>query len=173
MINIGILQDEKGEAIHNLMKDILKYATNLNIGHIDLINPKTIKYKYNILIFGKNVEDFNINNILCTKGIVVLNIDEKFYYPIRLMNPVKIITYGFNSKACITISSVINGSYDTIQLCIQRSISTLNGQLLEPQEFPINTQNKNVINVLSVVAVAILSGYRIDDLGCKLFMEKY
>jgi|GEM_PF-1738959 len=167
MINIGVLQED-GSTTHNIIKDVFKYRGNINI---DLVNrSETAKSKYNIIISDKKITDFDIDKILCSEAIVVLNIDEKLKCPIKFLNPVKVVTYGFNSKACVTVSSVANGAYNTIQLCIQRSISTLHGEILEPQEFPINTQSKNILNVISAVTTVILTGYDIQNLNSKLFV---
>ena len=170
MTNIGILQGGKGKTTYNIIRQILKYTTNLNVSNLDLINYTNSQNKYNILILSENVINFNIHEILCNKAIIVLNIDEKLCYPIKLLNSASIITYGFNSKACITASSVVNGSYNTVQFCIQRSISRLDGQILEPQEFPVKTQNKDILNVLSAVTTVILSGYDISSLNHKFFV---
>jgi hypothetical protein len=44
----------------------------------------------------------------------------------------KVITYGFNSRVCITASSVTE---DGLQLCIQRAFVDLGGNIRSPQEF--------------------------------------
>ena len=65
--------------------------------------------------------------------------------------PVKVITFGFNSKSTITISSVKD---DKIIVCIQREIEKLNGEILESQEKKIIVlNNKNIYNNLVVFII--------------------
>ncbi|MCL2351795.1 MAG: hypothetical protein FWC55_04595 [Firmicutes bacterium] len=44
----------------------------------------------------------------------------------------ELITCGFNGKDCVTASSVTEND---LQICVQRNIPTLDGRILEPQEF--------------------------------------
>lgn len=85
-----------------------------------------------------------------------LTITENCHVIINTDNPVSalptcegIITYGFNSKASVTASSI---SDDALQVCIQRSFKTLSDRIYEPQEF--NTafpQSANPLNVLGAI----------------------
>ncbi len=50
-----------------------------------------------------------------------------------------IITYGFNSKATITMSSL---NEDNILVCLQRNIKILDGRILEQQEVNIELDEK-------------------------------
>ncbi|MCL2702052.1 MAG: hypothetical protein FWE91_00370 [Defluviitaleaceae bacterium] len=71
---------------------------------------------------------------------VVLNSDEKNLA--GLLDPSSIplltITYGFNSKASITASSVRDGE---LCVCVQRSFTTPSGKRRERQEFTVETRN--------------------------------
>ena len=49
------------------------------------------------------------------------------------------ITYGLNSYATATASSLIeDGSYLRFQYCLQRNIVSLKGKIIECQEFPVS-----------------------------------
>ena len=68
-----------------------------------------------------------------------------------------IITYGFNSKATITISSI---KEESTMLCIQRSIKGVNNNIIEEQEFNINIERNNVNKLYNVLVIfTILSIY--------------
>ncbi|MDR0405289.1 MAG: hypothetical protein LBH54_00695, partial [Clostridiales bacterium] len=67
-----------------------------------------------------------------------------------------VITYGFNSKATITASSV-NDSH--MVLCLQRAIVDLRGNEIEPQEFSVAlTGVYQPEAVMLIVSVGIVSG---------------
>ena len=67
--------------------------------------------------------------------ITMLNTDE----PIPLYNPSSVvITYGLNPLSTVTASSISTEEGLTcFSCCLQRSIVTLRGEILEPQEFPV------------------------------------
>jgi len=63
---------------------------------------------------------------------LVANADDKNIFPYLSPRRAKLITYGFNNKACVTASSVTD---DGLHVCIQRSFTTLDGTTRDPQEF--------------------------------------
>ena len=63
---------------------------------------------------------------------------------------VNIITYGFNSKSTITISSVTT---DDVLICIQRNINSNYG-IIELQEIKI--ENNEKYSIYDLIAVVIL-----------------
>ena len=65
-------------------------------------------------------------------GYLVVNADDKAIFPYLSGGSAKLITYGFNNKACITASSV---THDGLQVCIQRGFTALDGTQQDPQEF--------------------------------------
>ena len=52
---------------------------------------------------------------------------------------VQLITYGFNSKATITASSIDDNK---IIVCLQRAITNAHGKQIEPQEFEMDFSNE-------------------------------
>ncbi len=111
---------------------------------------------------SKLPKDFDLTTRL--NGIVVLNSDDKNNFTLLRNNKAKLITYGFNSKAWVTASSVASGHYQTIQCCIQRSLPTRSGLVLEEQEFPVNVVDKDIYNVLGAITAGLLSGIDIHSL---------
>ena len=70
---------------------------------------------------------------------------------IKIEKPIKLITFGFNSKSTITISSVKD---EKIIVCLQRDIEKTNGEILESQEKEIiSKENKNIYNNLAVFII--------------------
>jgi len=64
------------------------------------------------------------------------------------------LSYGFNGKASVTASSVTDGA---MQVCVQRGFTTMNGQVVEPQEFKVVCpHDAKPINVLGAVSACIL-----------------
>lgn len=121
---------------------------NYNIEFIH-INKDSIKNIKNI-IFEEIIflEDINLNSdeyefmnkiVLKTKYVIVnADIEINILKYIKIDCPIKVITFGFNSKATITISSVKD---DKIIVCLQREIEKMNKGIIESQEKEINTIN--------------------------------
>lgn len=63
---------------------------------------------------------------------LVVNADDKEIFPLLAENQAQLITYGFNTRANITASSVTD---DGLQVCIQRAFLGMDGTEREPQEF--------------------------------------
>ena len=69
-----------------------------------------------------------------------------------------IITYGFNAKATITISSIKD---ENMLLCIQRSIKQINEKMIDEQEFNIKIEKNNVnkfYNILIIFTILAIYG---------------
>ena len=60
-----------------------------------------------------------------------------------------VITYGFNSKATITASSV---EEDQVMVCLQRTMKTREGKQMEPQEIEM-PKLENVNDTMGVTGV--------------------
>jgi len=69
---------------------------------------------------------------LTSNDYLIVNADDTDIFNALGHTHARIITYGFNSRACITASSV---SEDGLQLCIQRAFVDMEGQTRTPQEF--------------------------------------
>ena len=76
---------------------------------------------------------------------------EEILKKINMHKLIKLITFGFNSKSTITISSV---NEDKIIVFIQRDIEMLDGEILESQEKKIVAPNpKKIYNSLVVFII--------------------
>ena len=69
---------------------------------------------------------------LSSDDYLIINADDAEILPTLGNTPAKVITYGFNPRACITASSVTE---DGLQVCIQRAFIDLKGVERAPQEF--------------------------------------
>jgi hypothetical protein len=63
---------------------------------------------------------------------LIVNADCADIFPKLGKTQAKVITYGFNPRACITVSSVTE---DGLQVCIQRAFVDMEGTTRNPQEF--------------------------------------
>lgn len=143
----------KQEFAQELTPDI--YRDRLfSIRGVDAVDRAQI----DLLILNSAADDFP-TNFLRSNGVIIANSDEK-----PLMNIIgnrgrdhTVITYGLNSKACVTVSSI---SDSTVVLCVQRSLPTVSGGVLEQQEFPIATisSNRDIYSVLAAGTAALVLG---------------
>lgn len=194
IIFVGIIEDRlstvdfiKGLLITFEYQLIYSNATgNIMILSNDNINLITISMKpmeaAEVDKFGFEF-DFLIINIIDSKFVKDTFLKTKFrncdYYIINTdednLNLLSIesldgivITYGFNSKATMTISSHIIDQSMEASLCLQREIITLFGDRVSSFEFIIEIQSKNKDHIYSVLAASILSLV----MGEKIQLEK-
>jgi len=91
------------------------------------------------------------------EGYLVVNADDKEIFPYLTPRRARLITYGFNNKACVTASSVTE---DGMHVCIQRSFDNLYGNTQDPQEFaaPIGTSSVSPESALGAATVWAICG---------------
>ncbi len=144
---IGIIAKKKDikEIKNNL--DIVYEVIEINNKSIE--NLKNIKFEQIIinkdLVLNKQEEEYIKKLINTTKYIIInADINIQILNNIEIDKPLKIITYGFNSKSTISISSA---KEDYIILSIQREIEKLNNEKIENQEKKIELikgENNNI-----------------------------
>ena len=97
-------------------------------------------------------------------GVLLINSDDKDIEVQLPERKIHIITYGLNQKACVTASSMLEEK--AIQCCVQRTIPTLRGEELCPQEFSIGIlQIQDIHSVLAGVTAAIVGNIPIDRIN--------
>ena len=101
--------------------------------------------KFDIIIIFDQIEDDDIlKKVLDSSKYLIINTD--FKENVKLLNMAEdqyVITFGFNSRATITI---ISNENDEIILDLQREIENLNKEKIESQEIKLeNNFNKNRI----------------------------
>ena len=166
MVKIGILE---ATPINSLLCKI--YGNHL---YSDNFKEETmfISRKANscFIIVDMNCIKGNKNIMLTEKDILLLNSDNRYNLRDFKLYNTKVITYGLNLKACITVSSIRDEYCKSVQVCIQRAIPTVSGKLVEEQEFPIRIANyKDVNAVLPAVAVALINDIHPDHIKSCVF----
>ena len=92
--------------------------------------------------------------------ITLLNTDETITEEIN--NKSLLISYGLNPLATITASSIRQKDEKTVfSCCLQRSIVTLKGKFIEPQEFPvaINAPVSNLHSIIAFVSLGLVLSF--------------
>ncbi|MBR1653481.1 MAG: hypothetical protein IJ690_00790 [Clostridia bacterium] len=155
MLFIGIVTDSKSE------KDIEKLLTNnkfLTENNVIFIKEKNIDNIKNVhfdtvVINRKFEKEDELNKLLENTKNVVINMDTNVdNTELNVINS-NIITYGFNSKSSITISSVTD---DDVLICVQRNIYNNFGEI-EVQEIKIeNNENYNIYDLIIVLVLFLV-----------------
>ena len=100
----------------------------------------------------------------CADYITLLNADAKITPPIG--KKTLVITYGLNPLATVTASSVhTDGEKTSFLCCLQRSIVTLKGKVIEPQEFPVTlTKNSQDLSaMMGFVCLGLVLSFSPDE----------
>ena len=145
---IGIIAKKKD--IEEIKKEVKKENIEIiEINNESIQNLKNIKFEE--IIFMKNInfkeEEYKfISEIISNAKYLILNgdIEINILNKIKTKKPIKLITFGFNSKSTITISSITD---EKMIVCLQRDIEKTNNEVLECQEKQIEKVNiKNIYN---------------------------
>ena len=155
MLFIGIITDQKSE---NDIKRLLANNNFLTENNVIFIKEKNIDNIKNVhfdtVFINKEFDKMDRLNKLLenTKNVIVnmdTNIDNK---ELNIVNS-NLITYGFNSKSSITISSVTD---DDVLICLQRNIYNNYGEI-EVQEIKIeNNPNYSIYDLIIVLTLFLL-----------------
>ena len=153
---IGIISEENVENCIRreiLSKLKLRESNVLFIKEKSIENIKNIKFE-TIIILKQFKKQEILKKILENATYVIINSD--IVENLNLLENIKatIITYGFNSKATITASSV---GEEEIMLCIQRTFKNKNGENIEEQEINILI-NENTNCTMAVAALLLIYG---------------
>lgn len=145
MVVIGIIT--KSNNIIEIENTLEKYG--IHEKNIVIITKHTIEniknVKFDIIIIFDQIEDDDIlKKVLDSSKYLIINTD--FKENMKLLDMAEdqyVITFGFNSRATITI---ISNENDEIILDLQREIENLNKEKIESQEIKLeNNFNKNRI----------------------------
>ena len=145
MAVIGIIT--KSNNINEIEKTLEKYS--IHEKNIVIITKHTIEniknVKFDIIIIFDQIEDGDIlKKIIDSSKYLIINTD--FKENMKLLNMAEdqyVITFGFNTRATITI---ISNENDEIILDLQREIENLDKEKIESQEIKLeNNFNKNRI----------------------------
>ncbi len=145
---IQIISKELKESDIKIIKITEESIKNIkNIGFEEIIVLEDIKleseeYKY-------------MNEIISKTKYLILNGDIKigFLNEMNIEKPIKVITFGFNTKATISISSV---KEEKIIVCLQRNIEKINGKIIESQEKEIKLSKENDKKIYTKLVIFII-----------------
>lgn len=105
---------------------------------------------------------------LKTNGVCIINSDNKLLdnYFDRLQDKI-IITYGLETKSTITASSLDIDETVSFNCCIQRGLTTFEGNEIEQMEFPIKVRYYDEFNVsdfLALIGIALIYEISVDSI---------
>lgn len=155
MVFIGIVTDLKSE---NNIKQLLNDNKLLNKNNVIFIKERNIDNIKNVhfdtVIINREFEKtYELNKILKNAKNVIINVDSNVDYGEIDVIDCNLITYGFNSKSSITISSVTE---DDVLICVQRNIYNNYGEI-EPQEIKLeNNQNYSIYDLIVVLVLFLI-----------------
>lgn len=155
MVFIGIVTDLKSEGdINNLLSNN-KSLTENNVIFIKETNINNIKnVHFDTVILNKEFKKIEeLNKILENAKNVIINSDVNLKKEeLNIVNS-NLITYGFNSKSSITISSVTD---DDVLICVQRNIYNNYGEI-EVQEIKLeNNENYSIYDLIIVLMLFLM-----------------
>lgn len=151
---IGIITDEKSE--NYIRREIIKNL-KLSESNVLFIKEKSVEniknIKFETIIFARKFKNMEVlNKIIENAKNLIINTDIiKNIEQFEKLN-INIITYGFNSKAKITASSV---EEDERLICVKEDIKTINNKIIEPEEIKIQ-ESEDVKNIMAVVAILLI-----------------
>ena len=153
---IGIISKEND---CNFIKNEISKNQTLNKFEIININGKSIEniknIRFDILVINEPIGEMLKNskyleNIIERAYYIIVNSDIKNNILFFKNLKANIITYGFNAKATITVSSI---KEENTMLCIQRSIKAVDGKSIEEQEKNIKIKKNNVKKIYNVLII--------------------
>ena len=164
---IGIVSGNK--SFETLKEKLLEIAPNENFNLIN-INLKSIEnvknIKFETIIINEELKKFK-NNISSLEQIcensryIIINTDINCKNNILNIENYKekVITFGLNTKAILTISSITENH---LLICLQKSIKNIKGNMLEIGEKRIKLIKNKIFEVL--IIYIIISLYEVEEI---------
>jgi|LSQX01.3.fsa_nt_gb UDP-N-acetylmuramyl pentapeptide synthase len=177
-INLSVIETLERylfEFSNSILKDYLYELkrNKIDIAIIKVIPELLMKNTYDNIRFDvlvcnnhKNADLINykkkILDIIDESNIAIINSDHDIISKSSLRKSLCIITCGLNHKSTVTTSSIEECSEEKVLIyCLQRTIKTLDGTEMHPQEFPIKfkkSDSDDIFNILAAVSLALICG---------------
>lgn len=160
---IGIITGQKNSVYaKNMIEKNLKNknVTVIVINDKNIENIRNIKFETIIMTEEIKKEEY-LKKILRNTKYLIINADMR--YNVSILKDIEIvaISYGFNHKSTVTISSI---EEDNILVCIQRNMLDINGHLIESQELSIKTESKDknlkIDTTMGLIIAILIYGQR-------------
>lgn len=153
---IEIITSKESESqLRNLItKFLVNNCETMYIKEENIDNIKNIKL--DTIVFNEKITNWNIlQKIVNNSKNVVYNLDMNTDIDKDKFLIEQVITYGYNSKSDITISSIQD---EQILICLQSTIINLQNIKIEPQEIKVNVNRENVdiYDIMIIIALAII-----------------
>lgn len=155
---IGIISNEENE---NYIRRRILDNLELDEQSVLFIKEKSIEDIKNIqfqtIVITREFEkQEELKEFLLDTKYLIMNSDIKSNLNLVKDMDLIVITYGFNSKATITASSVED---EGLLLCVQRDIEDINGNIIEEQEINIDKdENCDDNSIMAIGSVLLLYG---------------
>lgn len=158
MTFIGIISDCKSfETIKEYLKNTLKLNCNLiHINKNSIENVKNIRFE-TIIIDSKlsklKQEKIILENLFEYAKYIIINTDINLKYEELNICKANIITYGLNSKAQVTVSSITDTK---ILVYIQKELKDCNGKTIEVGEQSIKITENKKLKIYEILIIYIV-----------------
>ena len=156
MTFVGIISDNKSFQVLKENIDTQDYNL-IQINNKSIDNIKNIKFE--IIIINKELKSFEekkliIDTLCMNSKYIVINTDLNKEFNFGQKCKDKIITFGLNHKATVTVSSITESS---ILVYLQRNIKDKNDKLIEVGEKQVKINKDNKIKVYEILIIYIIS----------------
>ena len=151
---IGIITDEDKE---NCIRRRILEKLNLRESSVLFIKEKSIEniknIKFETILLDREFKNIDMLKLIL-KNVKYLIVNSDIISNLSILDNLEItvITYGFNSKATITASSV---DEEETLICIQRNIVNNQGKNIEPQEIKMKIE-KDVDCEMAISAILLI-----------------
>lgn len=155
MVFIGIVTDFKSE---NNLKRLIKNNKNLNENEVIFIKEENVNNMKNVhfdtIVVNRKFEKVEeLNNLLNNAKNVIINMDMSIQFNELNITKSNLITYGFNSKSSITISSITD---DDVLICVQRNIYS-NNEEIEVQDIKLeNNKDYSIYDLIIILTMFLM-----------------
>lgn len=150
---IGIITNAKNETyIKKELQSYFKEEQIIFITDKNIRNMKNIRFE-TIVVDTKLQNTEELKAILSKVKYLILNADIKIRPEMFENLNLVVISYGFQSKATFTVSSV---SEHHIIICLQRIMKTINCKKYEPAEFEVKCSENIDTHVLLYLQILLL-----------------
>ena len=154
MTFVGIISDNKSFQVLNENIDTQDYNL-IQINNKSIDNIKNIKFE--MIIINKELKSLEekkliIDTLCMNSKYILLNTDLNKEFNFGQKCKEKIITFGLNHRATVTVSSITESN---ILVYLQRNVKDKNDKLIEVGEKQVKINKDNKIKVYEILIIYI------------------